>query len=322
MFTLYAIHDPWFHGLPDGDVDDRGAFCVYDRYLQDHPLESIRVYVGNRLEQTLQHYSHLRVVFTDKLLREEIEIADEILICAPLKEAADRQMLMEIMELRKNGYSQGCKVGSMNFPNHHYLPLLESVSNPYSTVDTMITFPIAFIEKMDPLHSKDYTRYGCIKLFSPGAVAHIPGLLYRLYCPEIGGGPGTNMLSIQRILQQRFGILPDVPIDKDHFIEFNQKLLQSIDTSVLPIDAITKLTPIPALIGSLAVMTYFANLVYITEQGPLYQKDSEIYSLQNLPKGDCLVEDPPPLYDLVAAHAALYGFANKEEILSFYDSIE
>ena len=313
--TLYAIHDPWFHGDPDGDVDDRSAFCAYDRYLTHHPDDSIRVFVGSRLPKTLKHYSHLRVTFTDKLLKEEVEQAQRILICAPVQDASNRDMLRTILLEHQNGYSQGCKIGCMNFPNQHYLPLLEAVKYPYSTVDTMMTFPVDFIQRLDP-HYKDYMLYGVIKLFSPGAILHIPGLLYRLYCPELGGGPGTNMLSIQRILQQRYGILPHLPIDKDHFQEFNRTLIE--EKGLVPIPAILGATPIPALIDSLTVMVYFANLVYHTGQGPLYNEHSGIYSLQTLPLGECEIEDPPPLYDLVAAHATLYGFSGQEEIEDFY----
>jgi hypothetical protein len=311
--ALYAIHDPWFHGRSDGDVDDRAAFCAYDRYLRDHPSDTIRVCVGDRLSNTLEYYGHTRISFTDKIQRQDLLEASRILICAPVLDAADREMLREIMAERGNGYAQGCKIGCMNFPNANYLPLLSAVTHPYSTVDTMITFPVEFLMKLDPYY-KDYLCYGCIKLFSPGAILHIPGLLYRLYCPGIGGGPGTNMLSIQRILQT-FGILTHIPVDKDHFIEFNQTLCE--EKKLVPIPAILRATTIPELIQSLTVMTYFANLVYQVG-GPLYHEGSEIYSLQSLPQGVCLVEDPPPLYDLVAAHWTLYGLQRPEEILAFY----
>ena len=314
MSFLYATHDPWFHGMRDGDVDDRAAFQAYEAYLQKHPTETINVYVGNRLPFVLKYYGHLRVTFTDKLLKEDLLQARKILICSPIHDTIDREMIREILTTRQNGYSQGCKIGCMNFPNQNYMPLLESITHRYSTVDTMLTFPVEFLQRLDP-HYKDYMRYGCIKLFSPGAILHVPGLLFRLYCPEIGGGPGTNMLAIQRILQT-YGILPHIPIDKDHFIQFNQALIE--EKSLKPIPAILNATNIPALIDSLMVMTYFANRVYHTGQGPLYDEQSEIYSLETLPLGECEIEDPPPLYDLVAAHATLYGSFSQEEIQKFY----
>ncbi len=314
MSALFAIHDPWFHGMPDGDVDDRAAFCVYDAYVSNYPFETIRVYVGDRLAETLKHYNHLGILFTDKMVPEEIEEAKRVLICAPVHDASQREMLREIMSRKQNGYSQGCKIGCMNFPNANYLPLLTSVQTRYSTIETMMTFPLEFLWKLDPLY-KDYTRYGCIKLFSPGAILSIPGLLFRLYCPELGGGPGTNMLAIQRLLQQK-GILPHVPVDKDHFAEFNRTLIQ--EKGLTPIPAILGATAIPELIDSLTVMMYFANLVYDTGRGPLYHENAPIYSLQTLPLGECAVEDPPPLYDLVAAHACLYGWTSQEDLIEFY----
>jgi hypothetical protein len=193
MSSLYAFHDPWFHGRSDGDVDDRAAFCAYERFLQDHPSESIRVFVGDRLADTLQYYGHTRILFTDQIRREDLLEASRILICSPILDASDREMVRAIISERGNGYSQGCKIGCMNFPNANYLPLLSAVKYPYSTVDTMLTFPVEFLMKLDR-HYKDYLCYGCIKLFSPGAILHIQGLLYSLYCPEIGGGPCTNML--------------------------------------------------------------------------------------------------------------------------------
>jgi len=324
MTYLYAIHDPWFEGMRDGDVDDRGAFCVYERFLQLNPHKRIVVYVGNRYETTLEYYSHFQIEFRETLNFEEIEQAEKICICAPVTDASERNFLTSILNKKGNGYCQGCKIGCMNFPNQHYMPLLESVTNSYSTVDTMLTFPVSFIQRMDPIYYDDYQKYGYIKLFSPGAIVHIPGLLYRLYCPELGGGPGTNMLTIQRCIQKHFRLLLDIPIDKDHFIEFNQRLIRMM--GLHPTKAIQAITTIPELLDSLTVMIYFANLIYTTLQptgnGELYQEDTPIYSLGTLPPGTISImeEETPPLYDLVVAHAVVYSrnLPSKEEILAAY----
>ena len=333
MIYLCAIHDPWFHGMKDGDVDDRSAFCAYEKYLQTHPGERIVVYVGDRLKETLKHYGHFQVEFKDSPDLDEIAQAIKVCICAPIHDASLRNSLALILESKQNGYSQGCKIGCMNFPNSNHLPLLESVTHRYSTNDTMITFPMSFLQTFDPLHFTDYQKYGFMKLISPGSIAHIPGLLYRLYCPELGGGPGTNMLAIQRYLQTYFRCLPDMPVDKDHFIEFNRTLIEQVGIytprTILQMQIIQDN---PVLRDAITVMVYFANLIYLKEESNdlLYNDDTPLYSLDNLPPGSILLLrddyrnmhpdlESPPLYDLIAAHATLYeDLSSKEDILSFY----
>jgi hypothetical protein len=320
MAYIYAIHDPWFPGMSDGDVDDRAAFCIYDKFLSLNPHKRIMVYVGDRYEETVNHYGHFQVEFRNILDFEEIEQAEKICICAPVKDASERNFLESILRKKGTGYSQGCKIGCMNFPNSSYLPLLERVNNRYSTVDTMLTFPVRFIQRLDPIYYEDYLKYGYIKLFSPGAIAHIPGLLYRLYCPELGGGPGTNMLTIQKCLQKHFKLCEEIPVDKYHFTEFNRRVIDEKGLSHTP--PIQRLTSIPELLDSLTVMMYFANLAYNTGQGPIYTEETELYSLSTLPEGrmDITEEETPPLYDLVVAHAVVYGeeLPSKERLLEIY----
>jgi len=326
---LYAIHDPWFHGLADGDVDDRAAFCAYEEYLKRHPDQRIVVYVGERYEETMKHYGHFRVEFKDQLLMEEVAQATKVCICAPIHDANVRCSLTLLLETKQNGFCQGCKIGCMNFPNQNHMPLLESIQNRFSTVDTMISFPMSFVQTLDPIYYEDYQKYGFMKLISPGSIAHIPGLLYRLYCPEVGGGPGTNMLAIQRYLQTYFRYLPDMPIDKDHFAQFNRTLIEQVGIvcphtiRVMPI-----LQTNPVLLEAITVMVYFANLIYVKEtRDPLYNDDTPLYSLNTLPSGSITLREDqpntpmesPPLYDLIAAHAVLYGpLPTKEDVMAFY----
>lgn len=320
MTYLYAIHDPWFEGKSDGDIDDRAAFCSYEIFLSKYPHKRILVYVGDRYEDTVNHYSHFHVEFRQHMIASEVEEAEKICICAPIKDASERAFLASVMNEKKNGYSQGCKIGCMNFPNPSYMPLLESVTYRYSTVDTMLTLPTEFIQKLDPIYYEEYQKYGYIKLFSPGAIVKIPGLLYRLYCPELGGGPGTNMLTIQKCLQKHFLLLPEIPIDKDHFMEFNQRLIEL--QGLKPTNAILRITQIPELVMSLTVMIYFANRIYDTGNGPLYTEETDLYSLADLPSGSIQImeEETPPLYDLVVAHAVLYNgpLPSKQTLLNYY----
>ena len=323
---VYAIHDPWFHGMADGDVDDRSAFCAYERYLHTHPDHRIVVYVGDRFEETVKHYGHFRIEFKDQLLLEEVAQATKVCICAPIHDASVRSSLTLLLESKQNGFCQGCKIGCMNFPNQNHMPLLESIKHRFSTVDTMITFPMSFVRKLDPIYYEDYQKYGFMKLISPGSIAHIPGLLYRLYCPEIGGGPGTNMLAIQRCLQTHFLYLQDMPIDKDHFAQFNRTLIEEVGL-VCPrtIRQMPILQTNPVLLDSITVMVYFANLIYVKEtQDLLYNNDTPLYSLNTLPPGYIHLSngsemESPPLYDLIAAHAVLYdALPTKEDVMEFY----
>ena len=320
MAYLYAFHDPWFKDMKDGDVDDRAAFCVYDRFIQMNPHKKIIAYVGERYKDTIEYYGHLQVEFRVSLDMDELEEAEKICICAPIHDVIERSFITSIIRKKGNGYSQGCKIGCMNFPNNNFMPLLESITHRYSTVDTMLTFPIQFIRKLDPIYYSDYQEYGYLKLFSPGAIVEIPGLLYRLYCPEIGGGPGTNMLTIQKCLQKHFHLLEDMPVDKDHFALFNERII--LENNLSHTRVIRKISGNDELRNSLTVMMYFANLVYYTGKGPLYTEDTELYSLGNLPPGkiDITEEETPPLYDLVVAHAVVYGrpLPSKQELLAVY----
>jgi hypothetical protein len=185
----------------------------------------------------------------------------------------------------------------------------------------MITFPVSFIQKLDPIYYEDYQQYGYMKLFSPGAIANIPGLLYRLYCPELGGGPGTNMLTIQRCLQKHFNLLPEITVSKDQFDEFNKQLIQT--QGIHTTSAIRQMSIMEGndeLLRSITVMAYFANLIYKTND-TLYKEDTPLYSLKDLPQGTIALkeEETPPLYDLIATHAVLYGnLPKKEDLIEFY----
>jgi hypothetical protein len=132
------------------------------------------------------------------------------------------------------------------------------------------------------------------------------------------------MLTIQKCLQKHYQLLEEIPVDKDHFIEFNQRLIQM--KGLEPTAAIRAITTIPELLDSLTVMTYFANLAYkpicSIGNGLLYQEDTPLYSLSTLPEGtlDIIEEETPPLYDLVVAHAVLYGceLPSKQELMAIY----
>jgi hypothetical protein len=101
MIYLYAIHDPWFYGLSDGDVDDRAAFCAYEHYLSKYPEKKIIVYVGDRYDYVLQYYGHFHIVFKRYIDAEEIVAASKILICANVEDSNLRQFLSNNIEKKR-----------------------------------------------------------------------------------------------------------------------------------------------------------------------------------------------------------------------------
>jgi hypothetical protein len=310
--TLYCIHDPWFFGLKDGDMDDRAAFKYYEKYIMENPRKSVVVYVpGERYHLTIEYFKNSSIIFHNEFLRDVAESAKKICICAPVCDPGIRNILTDIITKKQNGYCQGHKIGSTNFPSMAYNELLESIPlyNRYNTITTNIQFHHTFLDVLDPVYKQDYLSYAILKLISPAGILHVPGLLYRLYCPIIGGGPGTNMLKIQEILQKYFGYLPDVMISEENFQEFNTRLIQE--------ESLTTTEPIKKLMAgypdnkvleeALIVMVYFANLVFVKKDGSLLYEKNDICSLNTVPEGMLKIQldETPPLYDLVAAFCTL-----------------
>jgi len=312
MASLYCIHDPWFFGLKDGDMDDRAAFKYYERYLEKNPDKSIVVYIaGERYGLTVEYFKNSKIIFHNHFIKELASQSDKICICAPVCDPGIRNILTDIITKKQNGYCQGHKIGSTNFPSMAYNELLESIPlyNRYNTITTNIQFHHSMLDTLDPVCKQDYLSYAILKLISPAGILHVPGLLYRLYCPILGGGPGTNMLKIQEILQKHFGFLPDVTIREDTFQEFNKRLIQ--EESLTSTDAIKKLMAgypdNTVLEEALIVMVYFANMVFVKKDGSLLYEKNDICSLNTVPEGMLKIqlEETPPLYDLVAAFCVL-----------------
>jgi len=311
MASLYCIHDPWFFGLKDGDMDDRAAFKYYEKYLEKND-KTVVVYIpGDRFLLTVEYFKNSKIIFHNEFIRELAEESDKICICAPVCDPEIRDHLTDIITRKKNGYCQGDKIGTTNFPSASYYNLLESIplDNRYNTLTTNIQFHHSLLDVLDPMYKQDYMSYAILKLISPAGVMHVPGLLYRLYCPILGGGPGTNMLKIQEILQTHFGVLPDVTISGETFQDFNTRLIQENNLKVTePIKKLMVNYPDnKALEDALIVMVYFANLVFIKKDGTLLYEKNDICSLNTVPEGMLKIrlEETPPLYDLVAAFCTL-----------------
>jgi len=321
MANLYCIHDPWFFGLKDGDMDDRAAFKYYEKYLKEHG-GSIVVYIpGERYHLAIKYFKDSPISFHNYFIQEVAENSDKICICAPVEDPITRNILCQIIKKKQNGYCQGNKIGSTNFPSYNYSELLESIPNHnrYNTVTTNIQFPHEFLNLLDPEYKQEYMAYGILKLISPAGILHVPGLLYRLYCPILGGGPGTNMLKIQEILQNHFGLLHDVKITPETFQVFNTRLIEQEKLIVTDnIKKISENSP-KELIDSLVVMVYFANLVFMKKDGcPLYEKN-DICSLNTIPEGTLKIQlnETPPLYDLVVAFCVLNNISSRELVDNF-----
>ena len=308
MASLYCFHDPWFFGLKDGDMDDRAAFKYYEKYLEKNPDKTVVVYIpGDRFLLTVEYFKNSKIVFHDEFIRELAEESDKICICAPVCDPEIRDHLTDIITRKKNGYCQGDKIGTTNFPSASYYNLLESIplENRYNTGTTNIQFHHSLLDVLDPIYKNDYMSYAILKLISPAGIMHVPGLLYRLYCPILGGGPGTNMLKIQEILQKHFGLLPDLFIHANTFQIFNTMLISEKSLTVTePIKKLMVNYPDNKVLeDALIVMVYFANLVFIKKDGTLLYEKNDICSLNTVPEGMLKIqlEETPPLYDLVAA---------------------
>lgn len=347
MAFIYAIHDSFYPGCNDGDVDDRAAIQYYDKYLLSHPeVTYIVVYlVGEGRYEKAKLYMNQqkskRIIYQDKFNLYEAQQAKKIIICAPIDDPTTRSMLARIISDKMNGFCQGEKIGVTNFPNHEYKELLDSIPkyNRFNTQTTSIAFPCELLDKLDPDNKDEYMSYGLLKLFAIGGIIHIPSLIYRLYCPEIGGGPGTNMLKIQELIQKHFipmmkndfdqdkvKQLKEIIVSKNTFEEFNSLLIDIVYHKQIYLEGNMKLVDdfmvtfkekMPtanhsSMENALKVMIYFARMCYVTEETELLFSSSstKFYSLSEIPKGSSMIQmdTTPPLYDFVVAWLFLNGY--------------
>lgn len=362
MSFIYAIHDAYYPGCNDGDVDDRATIQLYDKYLSFHPEVSyIVVYlVGEgRYEKAKAYMSEQtnegsRIIYDDKFNLDEAKTAEKIIICAPISDENIRIELAKIITEKHNGYCQGDKIGVTNFPKPEYQQLLDSipVKHRFTTQSTAISFPSTFLDAIDSKNKDEYMSYGLIKLFAIGGIIHIPSLIYRLYCPKIGGGPGTNMIKIQELIQKYLIIgmentdtdtkdydqtkvkqLKDIIVCEDNFQEFNSQLIDIIYHKEIYLQANMNLVnefmdtfreKMPnanheAMENALRVMIYFARMCYVTEDADLLfsLSSKKFYSLSEIPQGKSTFEmdETPPLYDFVVAWFILNGYTNQSYFL-------
>jgi hypothetical protein len=351
MAFIYAIHDPFYPGCNDGDMDDRLAIKLYDEYLLRHPETSyIVVYIvgEGRYEKAVPYMNqHKRIIYESVFNIDEAKSAEKIIICAPVQDPEVRSVLANIIYEKKNGYCQGNKIGVTNFPNSDFKELLDSIpeNHRYSTETTSISFPHELIDNLDPENKDEYMSYGMLKLIAIGGIIHLPSLIYRLYCPGIGGGPGTNMLKIQELIQEhlipkmekdpyphyylgynpnKINDLKKMTIIPSNFELFNSILIDIIKEWPIYLQSSNKLIDdfmvgfkekMPtanhqAMENSLKVMIYFARMCYATEEdgAPLFtQHVNKFYSLSEIPKGYCMInlEETSPMYDFVVAWSIL-----------------
>lgn len=312
---LFAIHDPWFYGMEDGDMDDRGAFKYYERYIARDPSKNeVAVWIEDlvRYEKTMEHFPNSAIKFYHEFPQWRLIDANKVCISAPVKDAILRDKLATHLLASGNGYCQGTKIGTTNFPSKAYEALLESIpaSQRYCTYLTNICFPHEILDVLDPKYKHEYLAYSFMKLISPGGIVHVPGLLYRLYCPILGGGPGTNMLKIQQCLRDYHPGMEDLIITAEGFRETNLDIIGRLGLTVP-----TFLKGLqPELEESMAVMIYFANKYYKSGASRVYDGQEALYSLRTLPPGsvDLPLTETPPMYDLVVAIAVLENMPPSE----------
>lgn len=365
MAFIYAIHDAYYPGCYDGDVDDRAAIQYYDKYLLEHPEASyIVVYlVGDgRYEKAVPYMSQQknkgqRIIYESVFNIDEAKAAEKIIICAPVQDENVRKELSSIIREKGNGYCQGDTIGATNFPKPEYQELLDSIPfhHRFSTKSTAISFPTEILDILDPENKNEYMSYGLLKLFAIGGISHIPSLIYRLYCPGIGGGPGTNMLKIQELIQKhivphmekdpypfygRYVMdmikeLKDIIVCNANFETFNSILIDIIYDQSIYLEANMKLVDdfminfrvkMPnanhkAMENALKVMIYFARMAYVTEDAEILyaSRCNKFYSLSEIPKGYSVtlmeLGETPPLYDFVVAYLIMNGYDNRAYFL-------
>ena len=345
MSSLYAIHDSYYPGCNDGDVDDRAAIQLYDRYLLEHPeIAYVVVYIvgETRFERAKPYFDEQKsgnIIYENEFDVKEANKADKIIICAPIPDAKVRSELAEIIGRKLNGYCQGNKIGVTNFPKEEYRELLEAIpeKNRFSTETTAITFPTKLLDMIDPKNKGEYLSYGILKLFAIGGIAHIPSLVYRLYCPGIGGGPGTNMLKIQELIYKNIMGQSEMVTTKDNFEEFNQNFIELVkdtecyrETNWAPLNEFMErfVIAIPtanhkAMENSLRVMFYFARVAYApTDKSFLFNETTtKFYSLSDIPVGKLMFEldETPPLYDFVVSYLILNDYTTLAYFLGHID---
>jgi hypothetical protein len=327
---FYAVHDAWFKKLLDGDVDDRAAIKFYEIIIKKCPNMVIYVFLTDeRFEISKDYYNNSNIKFVETFNIEDVKRANRVGVFANIKDATIRDQITDVILEKNNGCCQGNVIGSYNFPNDNYSKLLNAMTYKFPTEFTNISFPADLLDILDPEYKDDYLLYGMFKLIAIGGIAHMPALIYRLYCPKIGGGPGTNILKIQEWFKETYEIIPkEMPIDETHFIEINKLILKhfnapefeplntlmekarelkqiKISDPTLPEGYYMSDINYDALDNSLKVMMIFGNNIYMPNDKTLLFNENikQFYSLTNLPEGtlNCKFKDTPPLYDLVAA---------------------
>jgi hypothetical protein len=348
--VFYAIHDAWFYSLNDGDVDDRAAIKFYEKMIEKNPEIKIMVYfTDERFNISKSYFNNSNITFCENFNIEDVLMSDKVGVFAKIKDEKIRNALVPILTEKKNGYCQGDKIGSYNFPDDNYSALLNSMTYKYSTDFTNICFKDSFLDILDPEYKNDYLVYGLLKLIAIGGIIHFPGLVYRLYCPKIGGGPGTNMLKIQNWFKSIIPELNEITIDSDNFRMVNEIILNEYVPSLIILNYFKPLTTfmkkaeemkkvkigdqlvdidLEALHNSLKVMIVFANIIYKPRVGiSLFNiETTDFYTLTNIPLGDLMIslDETPPLYDLIAAYCILNNITTddkefiKNEIINFF----
>ncbi len=327
---FYAIHDAWFKNLLDGDVDDRAAIKFYEKMIKENPDMVIYVFfTDSRYDISKKYYTNSNITFVENFNIEDLYKSNYIGVFANIKDGTIRDQITNVISEKRNGCCQGNVIGTYNFPNDNYSNLLNAMTYKFSTDFTNISFPENLLDVLDPEYKDDYLLYGMFKLIAIGGIVNMPALIYRLYCPRIGGGPGTNILKIQEWFKENYDFIPkDMTINETNFIEVNTMILEHftapefkplstimekarelkkikiVDPSLLEGYYMSDIN-YDALENSLKVMMIFGNKIYITnDSNPLFNTSvKEFYSLTNLPDGklNCKFNDTPPLYDLVAA---------------------
>lgn len=350
VYRYYIVfHDPHVAGQVTGDVDDLAAMRLYETMMKIDPYLRVTVYLTDeRLVAAQPYFTDTNLVIKNlsekgpdgkvviNLKEADLYSADKIGVFAPIADKDIRDMITRVILAKKNGYCQGDKIGVTNFPNKDYENLLHAIDAKFSTETTNLSFPSELLTDLDPNFSEKYLSYGLLKLIAIGGIARNPKLVYRLYCPGIGGGPGTNLIKILELIQKN-NPFQSVPSDVDftsipcdmasagtlcqHIIDLYDKK-QKMENTADPLDGFMPLDNLideaskdatidtQSLRNSLKVMLIFGNMIYAPTDGTVLFNNTQekFHSFLDIPSGKLMIslDKTPPLYDLVAAYCMMF----------------
>jgi hypothetical protein len=341
MINLLLVLDIWVPGMSLGDIDD--LLLAATAHLMNDKV-SLKIYLVNnearlaamRGQQDLAGYFSEGTFIEGKFTAEHLAWATKVLVCAPMDDPEAVALMTADSAANPGKYGcQGADDKAYNIKGEALQAMANTFVSRYPTNKTNISFDKSILTK---LRFEDSVINMCLsytfrKLVSPGAVL---GIVARLYCPLVAGGPGGNMLTIQRHLNTVFfdnklSVTAEsfhatnesihafvkanrLALEEDVRFRFSYEAIDLFLADVDPVvDQLAAANPtIAELPLAMRVVRLYANLFYVPHAGfaPLYAPDTPFFALDNLPDGALHHSIETQLttvvgYDLVAGWAFL-----------------